>query len=307
MIPVIGVTNAFCVLCIVPISVERNGDLIVASNRLLRTQETVVHMKGRNMRRAISLLAFTVAFSVVPLTGALAGPEPAITFEGAGWGHGVGMSQYGAYGRAVEGQSYSEILGAYYTDSQIGRLGVGAMPDPGNVFTNVASDRTTTTLTVLDGPAEPHTGMVVTRLTDGATPPTATLNTNDKISIVDTTSYAGAPGGCTATLTIGGVDTVWEAGPCDFTVGLTSGEQIPTQLVQATNCRTANCTFGYGTALYLVDNGSSQRSHKDRIGGCATCPEFAGFDIVVETTSKRRSTNTRGESQRCRTRGQRRR
>ncbi len=34
--------------------------------------------------------------------------------RGRGYGHGVGMSQYGALGRAQDGQSYREILAAYY-------------------------------------------------------------------------------------------------------------------------------------------------------------------------------------------------
>ena len=34
--------------------------------------------------------------------------------DGIGYGHGVGMSQWGAKGRADEGQSYTQILGAYY-------------------------------------------------------------------------------------------------------------------------------------------------------------------------------------------------
>jgi SpoIID/LytB domain protein len=41
----------------------------------------------------------------------LAGP---ITFYGRGWGHGVGMSQYGARGRALEGQDAATILAHYY-------------------------------------------------------------------------------------------------------------------------------------------------------------------------------------------------
>lgn len=35
--------------------------------------------------------------------------------QGKGYGHGVGMSQWGAMGRAEEGHAYDEILGAYYT------------------------------------------------------------------------------------------------------------------------------------------------------------------------------------------------
>lgn len=42
--------------------------------------------------------------------------------HGGGWGHGVGMCQVGAIGRARAGQSYRTILTAYYTDVDITRL-----------------------------------------------------------------------------------------------------------------------------------------------------------------------------------------
>lgn len=38
-----------------------------------------------------------------------------VTFEGNGWGHGLGMSQYGALGLAGQGYSYRDILKYYYT------------------------------------------------------------------------------------------------------------------------------------------------------------------------------------------------
>jgi SpoIID/LytB domain protein len=38
----------------------------------------------------------------------------AVVLNGRGWGHGVGMVQYGAYGKALRGLSYSDILAAYY-------------------------------------------------------------------------------------------------------------------------------------------------------------------------------------------------
>jgi len=37
------------------------------------------------------------------------------TFTVKGWGHGVGMSQYGAGALAREGKSYADILKTYYT------------------------------------------------------------------------------------------------------------------------------------------------------------------------------------------------
>ncbi|HET7828190.1 MAG TPA: SpoIID/LytB domain-containing protein [Candidatus Limnocylindrales bacterium] len=37
-----------------------------------------------------------------------------VTFYGRGWGHGVGLNQYGAKGRALGGQTAEQILAAYY-------------------------------------------------------------------------------------------------------------------------------------------------------------------------------------------------
>src|SRR3954470_19582033 len=44
------------------------------------------------------------------------------TIRGAGFGHGVGMSQYGAYGFAQNGWAYRDILTHYYTGTAIGSL-----------------------------------------------------------------------------------------------------------------------------------------------------------------------------------------
>ena len=41
-----------------------------------------------------------------------------LVIDGRGWGHGVGLSQYGAYGYALrEGRDHRFILGHYYTGS----------------------------------------------------------------------------------------------------------------------------------------------------------------------------------------------
>jgi stage II sporulation protein D len=42
--------------------------------------------------------------------------------RGHGFGHGVGMSQYGAYGYAKQGKSYPFILGHYYSGATLGSL-----------------------------------------------------------------------------------------------------------------------------------------------------------------------------------------
>lgn len=49
-----------------------------------------------------------------PVTNALS-----YTFDGTGWGHSVGMSQYGALGMAQQGFGYADILKFYYTGIEI--------------------------------------------------------------------------------------------------------------------------------------------------------------------------------------------
>ncbi|MGC9372064.1 MAG: SpoIID/LytB domain-containing protein [Thermovirgaceae bacterium] len=45
-----------------------------------------------------------------------------VTIRGKGWGHGVGMSQWGAKKMAEEGWDYRKILGHYYPQTQLKRL-----------------------------------------------------------------------------------------------------------------------------------------------------------------------------------------
>jgi len=43
-------------------------------------------------------------------------------FVGKGWGHGVGMCQFGAYGRALRGETYDQILQHYYTGIKLKKI-----------------------------------------------------------------------------------------------------------------------------------------------------------------------------------------
>jgi SpoIID/LytB domain protein len=48
----------------------------------------------------------------------LPGPAP-IVARGGGWGHGIGMSQYGAQAMAVAGRSHAQILNHYHTNTAV--------------------------------------------------------------------------------------------------------------------------------------------------------------------------------------------
>ena len=51
-----------------------------------------------------------------------AGTVVGATFFGRGWGHGVGMCQVGAYGMALAGATYEEILKKYYSGIALQKL-----------------------------------------------------------------------------------------------------------------------------------------------------------------------------------------
>ena len=77
-------------------------------------------LRGRPRRRLRSRLPVE--------QGALEGQgnpgTPIFVISGRGWGHGVGMAQWGAYGFAKQGATYDEILAHYYRGTTLGPAGV---------------------------------------------------------------------------------------------------------------------------------------------------------------------------------------
>lgn len=56
-------------------------------------------------------------------------------FEGGGFGHGVGLSQYGAHGMAEAGKSYRDIIHFYYTGVSLERRQIeGSAPPPAGLL-----------------------------------------------------------------------------------------------------------------------------------------------------------------------------
>lgn len=71
------------------------------------------------MRRLVLPLVVLLAFVLV--SSAVAAPRFVIT--GRGWGHAIGMSQWGAYGMAKNhGKTYRQILTHYYTGTTVGTV-----------------------------------------------------------------------------------------------------------------------------------------------------------------------------------------
>jgi len=79
------------------------------------------------LRRAI--LPMALALAAAAPAGAVS-PDTEVTIKGGGWGHGVGMPQYGARGMADEGSSYADILSHFYLGTGLGALAEAAVAPP---------------------------------------------------------------------------------------------------------------------------------------------------------------------------------
>lgn len=233
----------------------------------------------RARRLAAVAVACLVVFTAIP-AGAV--EDDTVTFNGAGWGHGVGMSQYGTEAMATEGWDYAQILSHYYAGSSIGTIGTNGVPDPGEIFVNVDYDKITRTVSIANGPGSSSTGVIVSRGVGDSYVEKA-LFAGDSFTVIDTAPQTN--GGCTVAFNDG---TVWDTenvalglGSCDITVPLAPDTAPPPYVVSLDACRTTDCSFAWGTALLLVDNGSSLRSVPDTV--CpGSCPLYPGFDVVVQ-------------------------
>src|SRR5919112_6729 len=68
------------------------------------------------MRRVLAVTASLLALAAAP---AAADAAVRHVIRGAGFGHGIGMSQYGAYGYALNGRAYGQILAHYYKGTRL--------------------------------------------------------------------------------------------------------------------------------------------------------------------------------------------
>ena len=84
-----------------------------STNRILLLKINNIEFKGTDLYNKLSLRS--TDFNIE-----LLGDSVKITTKG--YGHGVGMSQYGALGMAKVGYTYEEILKHYYTNAEISKL-----------------------------------------------------------------------------------------------------------------------------------------------------------------------------------------
>lgn len=110
-------------------SVSKAGETVgggyytVGSEDMLPAVEGTYAMGGDGSIQAVSGTPYIISASGIdtlpPPYGGTSTGEIIFTVQGAGWGHNIGMSQWGAYAMAQQGRNFEEILKFYFPGVEI--------------------------------------------------------------------------------------------------------------------------------------------------------------------------------------------
>ena len=148
--------------------------------------------------------------------------EPTFTFSGGGYGHGTGMSQYGAQGQALAGRDWQTILSTYFTGIDFAFLqedpGPAQIGDEGPVWVGLEQNLTSKDIKIWPIAENPQ-HVTVTRGEESAV-----------ILPYNTISFDFTAEGCT--FTVGAL--TWPAGDCTFDMDWDGGAESPTVVLDTT-------------------------------------------------------------------------
>lgn len=210
--------------------------------------------------------------------------------KGAGFGHGVGMSQYGAYGYAKHGFKYDAILTHYYTGTTVGptsdrSVRVLLNDDVRSVSFRGASSACNVTLKPGKGyVAKRKGGGVVVRKKKGAVVARCggvmTATGAPTVTVGGKGTYRGA---LEVRASSGGLDTINVVGLEDYVRGVVSKESPPSWPIEALKAQAvaarsyAISTAAHGSSFDVFDDTRSQV-----YGGVGA--ESAKTDLAVAAT-----------------------
>jgi SpoIID/LytB domain protein len=243
----------------------------------------------------VTALLASLTAGPVGLPAAAAEEDTTVTFTGAGWGHGVGLSQYGAYGMSKEGAGYEEILTHFFTGAQIGVLGEGDVAAADPLWVNLEYDRSDLGLAVVasayagDAGATPVPVTVIRNPGDPAEE-RWDLDPGARLEITwdgddSCTPVLYAPGGAA-------IEPAPGPGPCNLDLEWDGWIDEPTRLVEIEGCTLANwntaptsyppCRYGRGTMHLRLGPGGMDLSVEldidDYILGISEMPYYWGLD-----------------------------
>lgn len=187
-------------------------------------------------RRGFAITALVAALTTVVPMATAAATDTVFTFVGGGWGHSVGLSQYGAYGMSREGYTSDQIISHYYTGASVGVVNP-AFGGPLWVNLKVVEPVAPNPATVVIAVKATGSSSVVPVVITGAAG-TVQVEVGQSFTVV-----ANGDGTCTLTAPAGTL-----TGACSFDGEWDGWEDAPTTLVQVTGCASGlQCRFARGS------------------------------------------------------------
>ena len=113
------INQSYPIGALVDIHVKSRGESGRVTELAVAGEANSVTVHGFQIRAALGLRD---TLFVVDRTFDEAGRVESFTFSGRGWGHGVGLCQVGAYGMAVAGSKYPDILKKYYSGIKLDKI-----------------------------------------------------------------------------------------------------------------------------------------------------------------------------------------
>jgi SpoIID/LytB domain protein len=182
-------------------------------------------------RTRTGALGLLLALSVLGPSGSAAADESTVfTFVGGGWGHSVGLSQYGAFGMSREGFTADQIISHYYTGTTVQPVFAGFA---GPLWVNVKTSGSSSFM--VEAIAAPGVPVVLS-------------NGSASVSVQPGQTFTVASNGdgtCLLTAPAGNLD-----GPCTFDGEWDGWEASPTTLVRIPACANTSgpqCRFARGS------------------------------------------------------------
>ncbi len=99
------------------ISINKKTESGRAASFSVTTAGGTIEVPGNKFRLALGPEALRST-----LVTSLTAGKKTVVFEGRGWGHGAGLCQWGACGRAKAGQTYKEIIQTYYPKAALSKI-----------------------------------------------------------------------------------------------------------------------------------------------------------------------------------------
>ncbi|WKZ83320.1 MAG: peptidoglycan-binding protein [Acidimicrobiia bacterium] len=209
-------------------------------------------------RPLLALSGLALALALLPALPASAGGE--WTFSGGGFGHSVGMSQFGAYGMARGGATWQEITGHYYTGSTAGPVRPELAESP--LWVNLVTEKSTLTFTVRTTGSAPG---VPARFASSAGALEA--GTGDSVTIgrnPDGTCTTSAPSGSFTGDCV--IDAEWDGWSGAPTTALVLAGCSLTNWNLTSGSRSQPCTYARGSLRLRPDNNTNTIDASVEIG-----------------------------------------